>query len=243
MNLRKNLFVAIPFIVVGIVWVLRNMGMIDSEIFHAIVSWQMLVMYIGICNIFKGHYIGGLITFLVGVVFLMPEIGWLESDWLYTYWPVAFVVVGIMMIFKPRKNRSSEWHERRNHSGNSLSGGMKGDFINKDGYVETDNTFGSVQQIILDPVFKGAQIKTVMGGTILDLRRTQLESPETFIDIDCTFGGIEVYIPNNWRLHLHAKPMLGGVEDKRFNHSVEMDVEHVLIVRGNVNFGAVVFKS
>jgi len=45
MNLRKNLFWAIPFIVVGVVWIMRNTGMITDDLFHIIVSWQMLVMY------------------------------------------------------------------------------------------------------------------------------------------------------------------------------------------------------
>ena len=66
MNLRKNLFWAIPFIVVGVVWIMRNTGMITDDLFHIIVSWQMLVMYIGIGSISRRHYIGGLITFLVG---------------------------------------------------------------------------------------------------------------------------------------------------------------------------------
>lgn len=75
MNLRKNLFWAIPFIVVGVVWIMRNTGMITDDIFHIIVSWQMLVMYIGIGSIFRRHYIGGLITFLVGAAFLLPQTG------------------------------------------------------------------------------------------------------------------------------------------------------------------------
>ena len=51
MNLRKNLFWAILFIVVGVVWIMRNTGMITDDLFHIIVSWQMLVMYIGIGSI------------------------------------------------------------------------------------------------------------------------------------------------------------------------------------------------
>ena len=36
---------------------------------------------------------------------------------------------------------------------------------------------------------------------------------------------------------------MGGSEDKRFNASVNMDNEHVLVVRGNATFGGIEFKS
>ena len=77
MNLRKNIFWAIPFIVVGIVWLLKNMGMIATDIFDIIVSWQMLVMYVGVSPFFSRQYVGGLITFLFGLYFLMPELDWM----------------------------------------------------------------------------------------------------------------------------------------------------------------------
>ena len=37
--------------------------------------------------------------------------------------------------------------------------------------------------------------------------------------------------------------MMGGCDDKRFNASIEMDREHILVVRGNIVFGGVEFKS
>lgn len=243
MNSRRNIFWAIPFIVVGIVWVLRNTGTITDDLFHIIISWQMLVMYIGLGSISRRHYVGGLITFLVGAVFLLPRLGWLDSDWLHTYWPVAFVVVGLIMIFKPHNRRGYRWDSRRGISGKDVFSSTNTNFVNTEGYVESDNTFGSVEQIILDPVFKGARLKVLFGGTVIDLRRTTLESPKTYIDIDCRFAGVEIYTPANWCVHFNTNPIMGGCEDKRYNRSVELDKEHILIVRGNVTFGGIEIKN
>lgn len=243
MDIRKNIFWAIPFIVVGIVWVLKNTGVITDDIFHIIVSWQMLVMYVGLGSISRRHYVGGFITFLVGALFLLPRLGWLDSDWLRVYWPVAFVVVGLMLIVKPRNKGARHWNKRGGDLDKEVSGCAKTNFINTEGYVESDNTFGSVEQIILDPVFKGARIKVLFGGTVLDLRRTTLDSPKTYIDIDCRFAGVEIYVPANWRIHFNTSPIMGGCEDKRFNTSVELEKEHLLIVRGNVTFGGIEIKS
>ena len=51
--------------------------------------------------------------------------------------------------------------------------------VSEDGFIVSDNTFGSVQQIVLDPVFRGARLRNAFGGTVLDLRRSQAgSSPE-----------------------------------------------------------------
>lgn len=245
MNTGKNIFWAVPFIVVGTVWILKNTGMISYDIFRLIVSWQMLIMYIGLGSISRRHYVGGLITFLVGAAFLLPELGWLDSNWLHVYWPVALVTVGLLIIFEPRRRNTEHWNSRGGDrdTAKETAGAAKSSFINTEGYVESDNTLGSVEQIILDPVFKGARIRVLFGGTVLDLRRTKLESPKTYIDIDCRFAGVEIYTPNDWRIHFNACPIMGGCEDKRFNTSLELDMEHVLVVRGNVTFGGIEIKS
>ena len=98
---------------------------------------------------------------------------------------------------------------------------------------------GAAINIILDPVFKGARIRTVFGGTVLDLRKTKLDSAKTYIDIDCKFAGVEIYLPGDWAVNFHGSPC----EDKRFNASMEMDKEHILVVRGIVMFGGIEFKS
>lgn len=242
MNVKKNVFWAIPFIVVGIVWLLKNMGMIATDIFDIIVSWQMLVMYVGVFTFFSRQYVGGLITFLFGLYFLIPELDWMNGSGM-TIWPLLLILVGIVILFSPRKKNHAHWKSGGSATGNGIDTGAKSEFINIDGYVESDNTLGSVEQIILDPVFKGARIKVLFGGTILDLRRTKLESPQTYIDIDCMFAGVEIYVPNDWRLNFNARPLMGGCEDKRFNASVELDKEHVLVIRGNVTFGGIEFKS
>jgi predicted membrane protein len=92
-------------------------------------------------------------------------------------------------------------------------------------------------------VFRGARLRNAFGGTVLDLRRSKLEAPQTFIDIDCTFGGVEIYLPSDWNLLTQIDAFIGGCDDKRYNSSVEIDKEHILIVRGKVSFGGIEFKS
>ena len=111
-----------------------------------------------------------------------------------------------------------------------------------DGFVRSDNVFGGVKQVVLDEVFKGAEIRNSFGGTVLDLRRTNIEQGETYIDVECNFGGVEIYVPLDWRVDLQANAFLGGCEDKRVP-GVNIDQSRRLVVIGNVSFGGVEIKG
>lgn len=228
---------AAVFIIVGLLFLGRNFGIIDYDLFDILVSWQMLLVVIGIVNLIKQHFFGGMITIAIGVYFLLPEITGITGEWVRMSWPVLLILVGIMILFKPKRYRfNNHWDGGRPEYAKEV-------YSSEDGFVVSDNTFGSVQQIVLDPVFRGARIKNTFGGTVLDLRRSKLEAPQTFIDIDCTFGGVEIYLPSDWNLQTQIDALIGGCDDKRYNTSVEIDKEHALIVRGKVSFGGIEFKS
>ena len=227
----NTIVTAAIFIIVGLLFLGRNFGIIDSYLFHILVSWQMLLIVVGVVNLIKRHFFGGVITIAIGAYFLLPEISGIEGEWAGMFWPVLLILVGIMILLKPKRHRfNSHWDMRRPEYAKEI-------YSSEDGFVVSDNTFGSVQQIVLDPVFKGAQIKNAFGGTVLDLRRSKLEAPRTFIDIDCTFGGVD------WNLQTQIDAFIGGCDDKRYNSSVEIDKEHILVVRGKVSFGGIEFKS
>lgn len=242
MRENRNLFWAIPLIAVGLVWQLKNMGYVSPDVFHIVVSWQMLLMYIGVVNLIRKQFVGGLITLGIGLVFLLPRLGVLDYDWLHLNWPIALIILGIVFLFKPRWKRAHRaWNKKKWTRDGHLN--SETSYSCEEGYVETANYFGSVKQIVLDPVFRGANISNAFGGTVIDLRQTSLEAPETYIDIDCTFGGVEIYLPSHWFLQLKTAVVMGGCEDKRFLGNVEIDKEHLLIVKGNITFGGVEFKS
>ena len=60
--------IATLFIIVGILFLLRNLGMIDPSLFVLLVSWPMLLVVSGIFMIFHRNPVGGML--LVGVMIL-----------------------------------------------------------------------------------------------------------------------------------------------------------------------------
>jgi len=233
------LLVALCFIAVGVLLIGKNMGLVDYNLFRILISWQMLLIVIGIGQFIKRNDTAGFILVGIGAFFLLPRVIGYPHDWLGTYWPVIFAIVGVGLLFNIGKSGNCGGVYRRDRSHNSGGGVSR----NEDGFVTSSNTFGSVRQIVLDPVFKGAKLSNTFGGTVLDLRRTSLAAPETYIDLDSTFGGIEIYVPSSWFVEIKTSNVAGGSDDKRFTSRENIDFEHKLIIRGSNTFGGIEIKS
>ena len=159
----------------------------------------------------------------------------LGDYWHSSYWPLALIIGGVILLLKPRRKVAT--------SEESYLEDKKTTWSNGSGYIKSDCFLGSVKHIVLDPVFKGAKITNALGGTVLDLRRTTLEAKETYLDIDCLLGGVDVYVPNSWNVNLQATSLLGGFDDKRLNNITEIDNEHTLVIRGSQALGGITIKS
>ncbi|MDF9831129.1 DUF5668 domain-containing protein [Parabacteroides sp. PF5-6] len=225
----NTIAVSFAFIFVGVMFLARNFGWVDHSVFSFVISWQMLLVYIGLFQLIKRNIMGGLIMITFGSYFLLP------SDYgLGTYWPVLLILIGIGILFKRQMNHT--WgHKNLAHGATESSSVV-------DGFVHVDISFGGTKHIVLDPVFQGAQIDVSFGSMVLDLRRTALEKPVTAIDLDCSFGSIELYIPGHWNVILRTDNSFGGIQDKRMV-AHQIDYEHELLIRGDVSFGGVEIKS
>ena len=95
-------FVAFVLIVGGIAYLLRNLGFIQSEWVDQFISWQSLIILAGVCAILKRQYIGGVIMLLIGGYFLFPEWNAFVSAQWHTYWPLLFVAMGVLILFRRR---------------------------------------------------------------------------------------------------------------------------------------------
>lgn len=230
--------VALLFIVSGILLFARNMGWIDASLFRIVVSWQMLLIVIGLYSIFQRKLFSGFVLVVIGGCFLISRLNlpWFPVHMGDLAFPLALVLIGLS--FFVRSHRKSSWQNRIKtefHTDDRQSQPV-------DGFVRSENLFGSIRQVVLDEVFKGASIRNLFGGTVVDLRRTTLAPGETYIDLDCTFGGIEIYLPSDWKVDVQCSTILGGCDDKRFQAAM-VDQGRVLVIRGSVLLGGVELKS
>lgn len=143
----------------------------------------------------------------IGAYLLSPHLGWFPAGVHITLFPIILIVIGLAFLFRPKRAR----HERM-RMGNFASS----QYNSTDGVLHSENTFSGIRQVVLDEFFKGGTIQNSFGGTIIDLRRTTLPEGETFLDIDCTFGGIEIYVPSDWKVVFRCNTCLGGCQRQTF---------------------------
>lgn len=212
----------------------RNLGLVSNQLYHIVVSWQMLLIYIGFNLLTKKNFAGSFILFAVGVYYLLPRV-WFISDMVGTFfWPIVLIVVGLLFIATVSSGNAKKRYQHTNF-------GMANQTF-EEGYYRANSSFGSIKQAFTDEVFKGGYIKASFGGVELDLRRTTLPEGTVFLDLDVNFGGVEVYIPSDWVVKSEMQPLFGGFEDSRIA-PLSRNERSTLVIRGNVAFGGIEIKS
>jgi hypothetical protein len=238
-NKVNKLVAATVLVVAGAVILGHNLGWVSDYLFRILISWQMLLIVLGISSFLKNNLLPGCILTAVGFYFLLPRIIGQETSWLANYWPVFLILLGLVILFHRHQH---PWHRWRHHHIHAHRGFTRGTENITDGFVTVDVSFGNSRHIVLDPVFRGANLDASFGTITLDLRRTSLEAPETYIHADCSFGGIELFVPPHWCLFSEMDNAFGSCEDKRYA-AHEIDTEHKLIIRGDISFGLLEIKN
>ncbi|WP_439657842.1 LiaF transmembrane domain-containing protein [Lentzea sp. HUAS TT2] len=82
-----------------------------------------------------------------------------------------------------------------------------------------------------------ADVSAIFGGATLDLRQAHVDT-EASVDAFALFGGVEVLVPEGWRVSVGGLPFMGGIVDKTENDGLSDDAP-VLTVNGTALFGAV----
>ena len=102
--------------------------------------------------------------------------------------------------------------------------------------------FGGIRKRIDSQNFEGGEIRAVFGGIELDLRPAVIVKDEIEIEADAVFGGIDITVPETWRVILEGQGVFGGYDDKTSHASADAGRPRVLIT-GNAVFGGVTVKN
>jgi len=253
---RHHHAISLAFVLIaaGLIFLGFNTGFIPVAYKNIFVSWQMLLIVLGISSFFKCHFWGGTILILVGGFFLIPEINCINPNWIgpcpadfvHLYWPVLLIIAGAIIILQwifpsPKKHCWAEpkvdrhWHKGPEHLNRTMN--------TENGYVYSNVVFSGREHIVLDPVFKGGEINAVFGGTKLDLRRTNLPEGTTRLDLNLVFGGLTLFVPENWNVVVRVDFVMGGFEDKRYKISEDVDTSRTLLICGSCVFAGGELKN
>lgn len=219
-------------VLIGVVYLLFNLGILPPEWKNIIISWQGLLILLGLIGICKGNFVGGTILAGVGVCFLLPDLSavmgfFFSAATLHSImWPAIIILIGLLIM--------SHRHQHHHHDFKCCHK-TKCSNESKDGKVDYNLVMNGIDDVFLDPVFRGGEINTIMGGVKLDLRRTTLPEGDTELKISSICGGVTLFLPLDWNVKLHNDSLLGGFADHR--HSKEVSTDRRLIINASFILG------
>ncbi|MDR1119948.1 MAG: DUF5668 domain-containing protein [Dysgonamonadaceae bacterium] len=232
---------ALLLIAAGVLLLGFNTGYLPLEWRNFFFSWPMLLLVIGFMNVCRFRFISGIIIIVAGMFLFLSRAtaAYFPESFLSTYWPVLIIVLGILLflaiLLKPKRfgRKCIDGYRKDIHHANAGADG--------DGKINYRFVFSGMEQVVLDPVFRGGNIEAIFGGMELDLRRTSLPEGDTFLHVKAIFGGVEITVPDSWEIEIHPKPFAGGVDDSRMKNS-DRDKSRKLVVIAECTFGGIEIK-
>ncbi|MDR0755196.1 MAG: cell wall-active antibiotics response protein [Prevotellaceae bacterium] len=256
--LRGEYVFGIILILLGTLFLLFNLGLLGKSMRSVIFSWQMLLTVCAVFLLLYRRFFSGIAVLVFALFFIIPKLveacpdifEWFGYDFADKYWPALLIFFGILIIIKlffPKSAISS--HDKifsSNSTGKYYSKRKKCncgcDDCNCNCNFERNAVFGSIEEIILDPVFNGGNISSVFGSIELDLRKTTIPEGDTELEVNSIFGAITLYVPDNWNVELRVNNIAGGFSDNR-NINGTIDYSRKLIINGKFVFSGGEIKS
>ncbi len=100
---------------------------------------------------------------------------------------------------------------------------------------------GNVARKVTSQSFRGGDAGAVLGGVEIDLRPARIAGDEAVIDVTTFMGGVDIRVPDGWRVSGETTTLLGSFTDK--TRVPASDARVTLHVRGVAILGAVEIKN
>jgi predicted membrane protein len=102
---------------------------------------------------------------------------------------------------------------------------------------------GGAAEKITTKAFKGGYVKAVMGGVELNLSQAAIETPPATIEATVVMGGVEIKVPQDWKVKTEARAIMGGVQEMRAREESSEETTPDLVITGKVIMGGLAVQS
>jgi len=216
----KRVVFGLLVIATGVLWMMRNMGLIDDYIAGIIFHWPMLLLAIGFISLFGDSKIFGIILMAVGGFYLASHIYEIPIEFKQVFWPALIIIAGIMILFKAGHTFKSRI--RKQARSNDL--------------IDEVNVFGGGEIRVTSKQFQGGKMEVIFGGSNVILLDSELAEGDNILEVTAVFGGFKLIIPAHWNVKIESSNVFGGIVDKRIVTG-SVDMSRTLVIRGSAVFG------
>lgn len=223
-----QLIIGLIVITLGVLYMLENLGIIEAQ--NYIKFWPVLIVLYGTSRIIQCETVPqkmwGVFWVLVGGLWVLDKADVIYFS-IWDLWPLIFVVLGISLIWRTSRRDRVTGIGAAYGDGNSTINALA--------------MMGGFKRMNDSQDFRGGEITAIMGGCAIDLRRASIKEGDAVVQLVAIMGGIEIWVPQDWKVILEGVPLLGGFEDKTYLAVTETNKR--LVVRGYAIMGGVEIKN
>ena len=219
-------------IVAGLLLLARNTGFLNHDVSRIVFSWEMLLIAIGLVNIFWRQSLwSGIILIGIGSFFLLVNFYHMPFSTWQIFLPALIILAGLQMIFG-----ASKWKERI-HNRTLFT-----NTVGNEDFFEDLAIFGGGERKVVTPNLKGGRMVAAFGGSKVDLSHSNIAAGDRpVIEVVSIFGGTTLLVPSDWNVKVEVFNIFGGYVDKRY--AGQVDVNKNLVIKGVTIFGGGEVKS
>jgi hypothetical protein len=212
-----RLWIGLVLLTLGVFGILDATGTLDSA--ETVDRWwPVAIIGLGLIGmgVERRISLGPAIVVGIGVLLLASQQEWTDED---LFGPVLLIVIGLVVL-------SGLWHRR-------VEGGERENRV---------VMFGGTKIKDRSEHFAHADVSAIFGGATLDLREAHIDH-EASVEALALFGGVDVVVPEGWRVALGGTPIFGGCEDKTEGDGELPADSPLLKVHATAIFGGVDVKN
>jgi len=216
--MNNRFILGLLLVVIGALLILNNYFNIFGNFSF---WWPALLILIGLMQLLKRSTstLWAMLLIAVGLLFLGKNIGLIPGKLMF---PIALILIGCCFIF-------------------SRLGTVTHDNTDQVNYF---TLFSSLQTNNQAQDFKGGSVAAVFGGSEVNFRQAQMSDQGAVLELTAVFGGIDIIVPNHWKVQVTGTPIFGGWENKTTYHAEnENDNEQILKVNCIAVFGGITIKN
>lgn len=124
--------------------------------------------------------------------------------------------IGLNLIFSKTK-RKYKWKRNWDHHGKHKIAGNdhfeNGENIEGE-YVYMKSSFGSLLRYVTSDNLRYAELEANFSGVKIYFDNAKVPSGNATLNLDVNFSGIEIFVPENWKIINHLGSSFGGVSEK-----------------------------
>lgn len=228
---NKRIYFGLFLIGLGAFWIMERLDLIPDFWDDILISWQMLLIAIGIFSIIGGNKTTGTILIVIGGFFLVPEFAYIPDELRRIGWPLLIVGIGVALLIT---------HGRRKPLAPPIMESANDGLDYFDDFV----VFGGREVFVNSQNFYGGKTTSIFGGTEYDFRQASLSPNGAVVDCVSIFGGCGIKVPPDWTIKNEVTAIFGAFSDKRGTtlNQIVTNPSKTLIIKGFTAFGGIEVK-